>query len=106
MRAVGQIVFGVVIILGIPAIVFLIFTLAGFVTQPGGYVRAAEPDVGTEHEDGAVRRREQCGYPGHVLGVGLSRREQGSTWEIHGCLAVDGLQGEVDEDRASVRGRR
>ena len=74
--------------------------------RPGGDVRAAEPDVGAEHEDGAVRRREQRGDPGHVLGVGLGRREQGSVREVYGCLAVDRLQREVDEDRAAVRGRR
>ena len=74
--------------------------------QPGGDVRAAQPDVGAEHENGAVRRREQRGDPGHVLGAGLLRREQGTVGEVDGRLAVDRLQREVDEDRAAVRGRR
>jgi hypothetical protein len=39
MRTLKQIAFGVFVILGIPLIVMLIFALAGFLTQPGGFAR-------------------------------------------------------------------
>ena len=74
--------------------------------QPGGDVRAAQPYVRAEHENGAVRRGEQLRDPAHVLGAGLLRREQGTVGEVHGRLAVDRLEREVAEHRAAVRGCR
>ena len=73
---------------------------------PRGHVRAAQPDVGAEHKNGAARRREQLGDPGHVRGVGLRRHVQGAVGDVDDPLAEDRLEREVAEHRAPVRGRR
>lgn len=39
MKTIRAVALGVFVILGIPLIVILIFTLAGFVAQPGGFAR-------------------------------------------------------------------
>ncbi len=76
--------------------------------QPGGRLRAVQPDVRAEYEDRSPRRREQRGDGGNVFRVRRQGGRAAGPRRAAGppSLAVDRLQREVAEHRPPVRGQR